>query len=230
MRGMRTRLLSAALVIATLLAAPTGAATPAKASQTLDSVLKEVQKRQAAVKTLQAEFVQEKSLALLSQPQVSRGSFAYEKPDKVLWRYAEPTPVTMVIADGRMTTWYPKLSRAETIEVGRFQDRIFKYMGAANAIGELSTWFNFRFSDRKGDTTWKLELLPKTSQVSKRMKGITIWIDRQSYLTTKFEYVEGDGDVTRYEFTSIRVNEPVPPSTFKLDLPPTVKVDKMKLD
>jgi len=229
MRGMRNRLWSIAL-LAVALAAPTGSAAPAKNPQTLDEVLKEVQKRQSAVKTLQAEFVQEKSLAMLSQPQLSRGSFAYEKPDKVLWRYDEPTPVTMLIASGRMTTYYPKLSRAETIEVGRFQDRIFKYMGAANAIGELQTWFNFRFSDRKGDTTWKLELLPKTSQVSKRVKGITIWIDRQTFLTSKFEYIEADGDVTRYEFRSIRVNEPVPPATFKLALPPTVKVDSMKLD
>jgi outer membrane lipoprotein carrier protein len=229
MRGMRNRLLSVAL-LALALAAPAGAAKPSKSPQTLDEVLKEVQKRQSAVKTLQAEFVQEKSLALLAQPQVSRGFFAYEKPDKVLWRYDEPTPVTMLIASGRMTTYYPKLSRAETIEIGRFQDRIFKYMGAANAIGELSTWFNFRFSDRKGDATWKLELLPKTSQVSKRVKGITIWIDRQTFLTSKFEYIEADGDMTRYEFSSIRVNAPMPPATFKLALPPTVKVDRMKLD
>jgi outer membrane lipoprotein-sorting protein len=120
--------------------------------------------------------------------------------------------------------------RAETLEVSRFQDRIFKYMGAANAIGELNTWFNFRFSDRKGDAAWKLELLPKTSQVARRVKSITIWIDRQSYMTTKFEYVEADGDLTRYEFSGIRVNEPVPAGSFKLDLPATVKVETMKLD
>ena len=203
---------------------------PAKTPSTLDEVLKEVQKRQSAVKSLQADFKQEKILALLAQPQLSRGTFAYEKPDRVRWNYSDPNPVTMLIAGGRMTTYYPKLGRAESIEVGRFQDRIFKYMGAANAIGELTTWFNFRFSDRKGDTTWKLELLPKTSQVSKRVKHITIWIDRKSFMTSKFEYVEADGDVTTYEFTSIRVNETVPPSTFKLELPPTVKVDTMKLD
>lgn len=226
---MRIRPVLAALLLASL--APAAfAAAPAKQPQTLDEVLKEVQKRQAAVKSLQASFRQEKSLAMLAEPQVSRGTFAYEKPDKVLWRYSEPTPVTMLIAGGRMTTYYPALSRAETLEVSRFQDRIFKYMGAANAIGELNTWFNFRFSDRKGDATWKLELLPKTSQVARRVKSITIWIDRQSFMTTKFEYVEADGDMTRYEFTGIRVNEPVPAGSFKLDLPASVKVETMKLD
>ncbi len=206
-------------------AAPPGA-TPA----TLEQVLKEVQKRQSSVKTLQADFTQQKTLALLAEPQRSGGTFIYEKPDKVRWNYTEPNPVTMLIAGGRMTTFYPKLSRAESLEVGRFQDRIFKYMGAGNAIGELATWFNFRFSDRKGEPSWKLDLVPKTSQVAKRVKKITIWIDRKSYMTSKFEYVEADDDTTLYEFTSIRVNEPVPTAAFTLELPPTVKVETMKLD
>jgi outer membrane lipoprotein carrier protein len=206
------------------------AAPPVAAPATLEQVLKEVQKRQSAVKTLQADFTQQKTLALLAEPQLAGGTFIYEKPDKVRWNYAEPNPVTMLIAGGRMTTFYPKLSRAESLEVGRFQDRIFKYMGAGNAIGELATWFNFRFSDRKGESSWKLDLVPKTSQVAKRVKKITIWIDRTSYMTSKFEYVEADDDTTLYEFTSIRVNEPVPAAAFKLELPPTVKVETMKLD
>jgi outer membrane lipoprotein-sorting protein len=49
-------------------------------------------------------------------------------------------------------------------------------------------------------------------------------------MTSKFEYVEADGDSTLYEFTAIRVNEPVPAAVFKLDLPPSVKVEAMKLD
>lgn len=225
---MRIREIFAAVLCLTALASESRAAAPAAA--TLEQVLNEVQKRQSAVKTIQADFTQQKSMALLADPQLSRGTFAYAKPDKVRWNYIAPNPVTMLIADGRMTTFYPKLSRAETIEVGRFQDRIFKYMGAGNAIGELATWFKFRFSDRKGEPTWRLDLVPKTSQVAKRVKGITIWIDRQSYMTSKFEYVEADGDKTLYEFTSIRVNESVPAAAFKLELPSTVKVETMKLE
>ncbi len=196
----------------------------------LEQVIKEVQKKQATIKTLQAEFRQEKELALLSSKQSSKGTFAYAKPDKVRWNYLEPNPVTMLIAGGKLTTYYPKLGRAESLEVGRFQDRIFKYMGAGSAIDELATYFNFRFTDRKGEKTWKLELDPKTTQVARRVRNITIWIDKESYLTSKFEYVEGDGDTTRYEFENIRINAPVPPDTFELNLPSEIKVERMKLN
>ena len=40
---------------------------------------------------------------------------------------------------------------------------------------------------------------------------------------------EGDGDVTRYEFVNIKINAPVAPSRFTLNLPPNTRVEAMKL-
>ena len=74
-----------------------------------------------------------------------------------------------------------------------------------------------------------LDLKPKTRTVAKRVQRIKLWIDKQTYLTSKIEYVEGDGDVTRYEFKNIRINEPVPPSRFALSLPANVRVEQMKI-
>jgi len=48
-------------------------------------------------------------------------------------------------------------------------------------------------------------------------------------LTSKFEYVEGDGDITRYEFTNIKVNKPVDQARFTLSLPANVRVEQMKI-
>ncbi len=61
------------------------------------------------------------------------------------------------------------------------------------------------------------------------MRRIKLWIDKKTFLTSKIEYVEGDGDITRYEFTNLRINEPVPPSRFALHLPSNVKVEQMKV-
>jgi len=206
------------------------AAFAAPPGQTLESVLTEVQKRQKDVKSIEADFRQEKTLDLLAEPQVSEGTFAYVSPDKVRWDYKSPARVVMLIADGRLTNWYPDLKRADTLEVTRFQDRIFKYMGAGSAIDELSSYFNFRFTEKKGSNAYRLDLAPKTKQIEQRVKSITIWIDRDTYLTNRIEYVEGDGDSTIYEFSNIRVNEPVDPKRFELDLPADVRVEQIRLD
>jgi outer membrane lipoprotein carrier protein len=222
---MLKKLATAALFVTSLpvLAAGRGTVT------TLDKVVKEVSARQKTVKTLQADFRQEKELALLTKPEVSNGSFLYSKPNNVVWKYEAPRPVIMNISNGWMTTYYPQLNKAEKLDVRRYQDRIFRYMAASGALDELGNYFDFTFVESKSSPFYTLDLTPKNKIVGKRVKRIKIWIDRKSYLTTKFEYVEPDGDLTRYEFSNIRVNEQIAPQAFELNLPPTVRVEQMKL-
>jgi outer membrane lipoprotein-sorting protein len=216
-----------ALGIATL-AMPAVAAKAPKADS-LDEVIRKVQLAQAKTNTLQADFRQEKSLALMAKPEVSTGRFIYSKPNNVLWTYNAPKRVTMLIANGILTTYYPDLNKAERIEVKRYQDRIFKYMGASGAIDELGAWFNFTFTNTSDKPYYVLDLDPKSKTIAKRVRHIRIYIDKQSYLTTQFEYTEGDGDKTRYEFTNVKVNAPVEQSRFTLQLPSSVRVEQMKL-
>ncbi len=195
----------------------------------LDEVIKKVQLAQSQMTTLQADFRQEKTLALLASPEVSTGRFVYSKPNNVLWSYDAPKRVTMLIANGMLTTYYPDLNKAERIEVKRYQDRIFKYMGASEAIDELGAWFNFTFTNTSDKPYYVLDLDPKNKTVAKRVRHIKIFIDRKTYLTTQFEYTEGDGDKTRYEFLNVKVNVPVEQSRFVLTLPSSVRVEQMKL-
>src|SRR5687768_9922480 len=196
---------------------------------TLEQVIRKVQEQQKKTHTLQADFRQEKELALLAKPEVSTGTFLYSKPSNVLWTYTAPKRVQMVIANGMLTTYYADLNKAEQMDVKKFEDRIFKYMGASGAIEELARYFDFTFSDSKSKPVFTLDLTPKNRAVSKRVKRIKLWIDKKTYLTSKIEYVEGDGDITRYEFTNVRINEPVSHSRFALTLPSNVKVEQMKL-
>jgi outer membrane lipoprotein carrier protein len=216
-----------ALGVATL-AMPAAAAKAPKADS-LDEVIRKVQLAQAKTNTLQADFRQEKSLALMAKPEVSTGRFIYSKPNNVLWTYDAPKRVTMLIANGMLTTYYPDLKKAERIEVKRYQDRIFKYMGASGAIDELGAWFNFTFTNTSDKPYYALDLDPKSKTIAKRVRHIRIYIDKTSYLTTQFEYTEGDGDKTRYEFTNVKVNAPVEQSRFTLQLPSSVRVEQMKL-
>lgn len=223
---MSTRsFLTAVLCVSVLAVSPVHAAGPV----TLETVIKKVQEQQKKTNTLQASFRQEKELALLAKPEVSTGTFVYSRPNNVLWTYDAPKRVQMVIAGGILTTYYPELGKAERIDVQRFEDRIFKYMGASGAIDELARYFDFTFTNAKSKPVFVLDLTPKNRAVSKRVQHIKIWIDKETYLTNKIEYVEGDGDITRYEFTNIRVNDPVPPSKFAIALPSNVRVEQMKI-
>jgi outer membrane lipoprotein carrier protein len=196
----------------------------------LETVVKKVLEVQRRTDTIQADFKQEKAMALLAKPETSTGNFVYSKPNQVLWTYDAPKRVTVLISAGVLTTYYPDLNRAEQLEVKRYQDRIFKYMGASGGLDELGQYFDFTFTDNEASPSYLLDLTPKGKTVAKRIRRIKIWIDKTSYLTTRLEYVEGDGDTTRYEFTNIRINQPVAQSRFALNLPPSVQLEQMKLN
>jgi outer membrane lipoprotein-sorting protein len=226
---MLIRKFLALALCAAALAVPSFAARHPANPDSLDEVIRKVQLAQTNTNTLQADFRQEKTLALLSKPEVSTGRFVYSKPNNVLWTYDAPKRVTMLIADGMLTTYYPDLNKAERIEVKRYQDRIFKYMGASGAIDELGAWFNFTFTNTSDKPYYVLDLDPKNKAVGKRVRHIKIFIDKKSYLTTQFEYTEGDGDKTRYEFLNVKTNVPIEQSHFSITLPSNVHVEQVKL-
>lgn len=218
------------LLLITILAgllAPLPAATSFSGTE-IERVLSRVSEEQAKIRTLEARFRQEKTHGLLAAPEVSTGTFVFSRPNRALWTYQEPKRVDMLVADGWLTTYYPDLSRAERIEIKKYEDRIFRYLGAGTgAINDLDTYFDFRLVDTSNSPSYRLELTPRSRRVAKRVKQIKVWIDRESYLTTAFEYQEGDGDLTRYEFSGMKVNRPLPDSKFQLSLPSTVRVETM---
>src|ERR1051326_136730 len=87
-------------VAAAAMALPLSAAKVADPSS-LEEGLKKVQETQRKTNTLQADFRQEKTLALLAKPEVSTGTFVYSKPNNVLWSYDAPKPVTVLITTPR---------------------------------------------------------------------------------------------------------------------------------
>jgi outer membrane lipoprotein carrier protein len=226
MSSLKSKTAVCLLVVSALLG---GAASLNAAPVSLAQVIKKIQEQQKKTSTLQADFRQEKELALLAKPEVSTGKFVFSRPSNVLWTYEAPKKVQMVIANGALTTYYPELGKAERIDVKKFEDRIFKYMGATGAIEELARYFDFTFTDSKSKPVYVLDLTPKNKAVAKRVQRIKLSIDKKTYLTSKIEYVEGDGDITRYEFTNLRINEPVPPSRFALSMPASVRVEQMKI-
>src|SRR5688572_2172367 len=106
----RRRVSFAALSVSLLLATTTF--VQAAPAVTLAQVIKKVQEQQKKTATLQADFRQEKELALMAKPEVSTGTFIYSRPSNVRWTYDSPKRVQMVIAGGFLTTYYPEIGKA----------------------------------------------------------------------------------------------------------------------
>ena len=195
------------------------------AGQRLNVLLERVRGAQKQLRTMTAEFVQERETALLAEPETARGTFYFAAPDRVRWAYRSPNPMQVVIDRQEMVTWYQDLGRAERVQIGHYADQVMKYLGASNSLDLLSQYFTLAVTFPK-DTSrpYELALTPRFARVAKKLKAMHVWIDPQLYLPVRLRYEEPDGDVTEYRFEKVRVNGDLPADTFVLKLPPGTPV------
>jgi outer membrane lipoprotein carrier protein len=227
---VRCRLaLALALAAATLGAAEEPLPPNLKGGEKLAALLERVAQAQREIKTLQASFEQRKVSHLLAEPSVMSGRFYFRAPDHVRWEYLTPRQMTVVITGGVAITYRPAEKRAERIEVGRMQRKVFRLMGAAEPLDALRQYFAFTLRDPGDDANYTLLLRPTGFQLKKRLSEVGVEIERATFLPIALSLQEADGDSTSYAFSGVQRNLPLDDGLFSLALPPDVTIVNLKL-
>jgi outer membrane lipoprotein carrier protein len=223
-----TFVLVGALALPVLAESPDPAAAGLTTRERLDALVERVKSAQKDLKSLEARFVQVKQSEMFLTPQEARGTFSFLAPDRVRWEFASPKPMTVVIDRDKMTTWFRDLNRAEEVTIGRYSEKVFKYLGASGSLETLLQYFNVTaVFPKDAAEAYKLDFSPRFERVAKRLKGMTLWIDRASYMPVRLRYEDPEGDVTEYRFEGLRLNAAIPPDRFNLDIPKTVAVERI---
>lgn len=196
----------------------------------LDALIERVKYEQKRLRTLEADFVQEKASEFLAAPETARGHVSFAHPDRVRWEYLSPKPISLLIRDDVMLTWYRDLGRAERVKVGRLSSQVFQYLNAAGSLESLLRYFRANVTFPPGREPFKIELVPRFARVARRLASMTLWVDRDLYVPRRVRYVEPNGDVTEYRLEQLRVNAAIPDDRFELELPPTVTIQEIDLD
>ena len=197
--------------------------------QKLAALVQRVSQVQSGMVTLEARFVQEKKSRLLVAPSASRGRLYFKAPDLLRWEYETPHLMTVLLAGGTVTTYRPAEKRADRVEVGRQQRRVFRLIGASEPLDKLKQYFSFTFLDPGAKGNYRLILQPTSRLVAKKIKLVELEIDRDRMMPIVVSYTEADGDVTTYSFTDIVTNKEIDPAMFTLELGPDVTISKLKL-
>lgn len=200
-----------------------------KGTEKVAAVLERVAEAQSRVSTMTARFEQVRESRLLAAPSRSRGVFYFAAPDSVRWEYQSPRPMEVVIADGIAVTYRPEEKRAERVEIGRMQRRVFRFLGAAEPLDTLKRYFSFTFRDAGEGRDYQFVLDPSSVALKRRLQRVEVVIDRARFIPVAVSYVEADGDRTAYTFHDVVLNQAVPETLFAVDLPSDVSVVDVKL-
>ncbi|MGB8221761.1 MAG: outer membrane lipoprotein carrier protein LolA [Polyangiales bacterium] len=189
-----TRLIPWLLWLTILLAGAISSAQSTKPTVDLDSLLNAF----AEMEGLEAQFVEEKRLALLKAPLVSRGRLYFARPGYLLRQIETPqpskvliTPTTLTLEDGNTEETIDLTTRSDVRSfVASFVSLLAGDKGALTKIYRIEiTW--------TAPGQWRMELAPKAPPLSDLITKVWVTGSQLSVVEVHVFDTSGDDTITR---------------------------------
>jgi len=170
-------------------------------------------KNARTVKSLSADFVQEKHLKILAKPILSKGRLYFKAPRSVRWEYLSPMKsLTLMSKSG---------ARAFIWSEGNWV--LDKAQGEARGIvmDEINNWFTGRFEENpafrhtyRPQPTPAVILTPKEG-MKNFIARIVLNISRTTGLVEAVEIIESNDNRTKISFKNEKLNAEIPDQLFE---------------
>ena len=170
------------------------------------------------ISSLSADFVQKKSMKILSKPLVSTGKFFYAAPDSIRWEYVKPIRSIVISEKGTSKRYIASGGKMIEDKTGGVQAmKIVLDEVAGGMKGKFSANPSFAASVREGSET-VIVLTPTGKNTAGMIEKIEITVSRKDAVVKTVRIVEGAAAETRIDFLRTAVNPALPPGTFQ-DIP-----------
>lgn len=186
-----------------------------KMSYAVEKDFEKLRQESAKIKTLQADFIQNKFMKILSKPLVSEGRFYFVAPDSFRWEYFKPLK-SIVIAYKNNTKRYI-YSEGKMVE-----DKTGGAQAMKIVLSEIAGWMNGRFDQnpsfkatvsKKGNTC--IMLTPVGASMTGMIEKIEITISPKAGTVKSVKIFEGPDNFTRIDFHNVKINSVINPSVFQ---------------
>ncbi len=166
------------------------------------------------LKTIVADFSQEKNLAFLDEKIISTGKFWIKEANSIRWEYYEPFSHLIIIHEGKFKT---RDGRGKTSSFDINSNPVFKEVNnliVSSARGDLIADNKFDVEAFENKTSYKLILTPKDDKLKQVIKKTELYFDKESLSVYKVVMIENDTDFTAITFTNREFNADIPNNIF----------------
>ena len=167
-------------------------------------IIDDLKAKQANVKTISAQFIQEKHTKLLVKPIKSTGRFLYKQPDRIRWEYKGSTNMQVIYNGREFWLYYPDLNEADKI----------------NGMPQYSSLMHFDISkmskdyDIKGTRERNLLKLRFTPKVKSPVTSIEMEFPEDSSFPKGLKLTDSNGEATSIIFRDIKLNSDIQDNIF----------------
>ncbi|OGP68500.1 MAG: hypothetical protein A2031_06285 [Deltaproteobacteria bacterium RBG_19FT_COMBO_43_11] len=175
----------------------------------------QLRKDAANIQTIQARFVQSKSMKILSKPLISEGCFYYVSPDSFRWEYFKPLK-SIVIAHKGETKRYISSGGKMT------EDKTGGVQAMKIVLNEITAWMSGKFDQNpsfkatlKEGTYTEITLTPVGKSMAGMIEKIIITVSKKDTAVKSVKIIESENSLTRIDFSDAVINKVIPESTFQ---------------
>lgn len=174
-----------------------------------------IRREAAQIKTIRANFVQEKHLKILSRPLISKGLFYYERPGSLRWEYLSPIRRILIMHGGRVD----KYTYGQN---GFRKDSGLSLQAMQVVMEEMGRWIGGRFTDSPEfsaslDSCRKIVLRPRNKALAAIISRIELVPSDRPGVIQSVTIYEGRDSFTRIIFKNVRVNEDLKDDLFHFE-------------
>lgn len=165
------------------------------------------------VESVQADFVQEKNMAILARPLLSTGKFLYQAPDSLRWEYFTPLHSVLLMDNGQIRKFVKK--------DGQFVEERGMGLSAMQVVmQEITGWLDGDITDTatflaKQIDANRIVLTPREEVLAKIISRIELKLLDQSGLMESVILYEGEDSFTKMNFSGALLNKQIPEASFR---------------
>jgi outer membrane lipoprotein-sorting protein len=188
----------------------------------IDQLVLKLQTLHNSQPSLQANFREERHLAMLKDPVVNEGKVWFTLPDKIRREIGGKTPSTTVTDGKKVSIYYPNYQQVEIYDLEKrpiIKDTLRALTAGLN-FREVTNYYDIVGSKNGND--YQLTLTPKTAAVRKLVKTVDLTID-ENLTPLRVVIQDSKGQMFTESYSNVR-RDTLPESTFEFSPPPGTKV------
>lgn len=163
----------------------------------------------ANTSTIQSDFVQESTLAVLSDKVVATGRFYFKRENQVRWAYASPKAYHVVLSSAGMRITQNGKTQQYNVGGNKAFQQIHGLMSASlqGNLAAAAKDYNLRYLE--GPAQYLVKLTPKHKNGRDLFAAIAVYLDRKTFTVNELHLTDATGDVIAIRFSNKRLNLPL---------------------
>ena len=180
-------------------------------------LVEKIDKAASAMKSMQCDFTQTKSMKLLKKEMKSNGVMYFKQPNKLRWQYTSPYDYTFIMNGDKVRIKSTKSTQDIKVQGNKIFRQITNIILNTVTGGGLKSASDFTVEVYKSDKGYFAKLYPKKKEVKQIYNVIEIYFNSSLTMVSSVRMIEKTGDETLVNLNNLKANVAINEKMFAVD-------------